>query len=200
MTMATIPQTFSADHTLTVDAALRDARTQLPRTADAKRADRGLVLALNGHVTLYSPTEAHVTSETDPEVVYHVHARGGCDCYDAMRRLEQMPDAAPGARACKHWYAVVLTAMAHLNLQVKGYVPAVPEVWYPAVYQGESGCTWSGRATETLDSGWFFAFGDGGTEGLYVSERDLELWDRRPEHVIQWYGEVTRYERWLAGR
>ena len=77
-------------------------------------------------------------------------------------------------------------------------MPEVPEVWYPAVYKGESGCTWSGRATETLDSGWFFQFGDG-EGGLYCSVLDLELWDRCPEHVIQWHGEVTRWSRWLQG-
>lgn len=191
--------TYTAQHTITFDQALRDARTQLPRTADAKRADKGLVLALNGHVSLHSPTEAHVTSEKDPEIVYHVHSRGGCDCYDAQRRREQMPEEPLGVRACKHWYAAALTAMAHLNLALKGYVPAVIEVWYPAVALGESGCTWSGTATETLDDGWWFEFGDG-SGGFSCSVLDLELWNRTPCHVIQWTGEVSRWERWLAGR
>jgi hypothetical protein len=131
--MSTIPQTFSADHTLAFDAALRDARLQLPATADAKRADRGLCLALNGAVTLQG-TIAHVQSGSDAAVVYQVHSRGGCDCPDGQRRLEQMADAAPGVRGCKHWYAAVLTAMAHLNLTIKGYQPEVlGETWYPAV-------------------------------------------------------------------
>lgn len=196
--MATIAQTFSADHMIQFDAALRDARTQLPATADARRADRGLVLALNGAVTL-SGTIAHVQSATDGEVVYHVHSRGGCDCPDAVRRREAMPDAAPGARACKHHLAAILTAMAHLNLAVKGYTPAADVVLYPAVAMGESGCTWSGYALETADSGWWFDFGDG-SGGFYTSVRDLELWDRTPCHVIQWTGDVTRWERWLQGR
>lgn len=198
--MTTVPQTtFSAQHTVTFDLALRDARTQLPCTADAKRADRGLVLALNGHVTLYSPTMAYVTSETDPEIWYQV-TRWDCDCPDSVRRRTHAdPQAAPGTVFCKHQFAVCLLAMAHVNLLLKGDVPEVAEVWYPAVYQGESGCTWSGRATETAQDGWWFAFGDG-EGGLYCSVRSLELWERTPEHVTAWQGEVTRWERWLQGR
>jgi hypothetical protein len=192
--------TFSAQHSLVFDAALRDARTQLPRTADAKRADRGLVLALNGHVTLYSPTEAHVTSETDPEVVYQT-TRWDCDCRDSVRRRAAAgPYAAPREVFCKHQYAVALMAMAHVNLALKGYVPepqGLPR--YPAVATGESGCTWSGYAFETPEDGWWFDFGDG-SGGFYCSELDLELWDRTPCHVIQWTGEVTRWQRWLQGR
>lgn len=197
--MSTVPQTFSADHTLALDAALRDARAQLPRTADAKRADKGLVLALNGHVTLATPQVAHVTSERDPEVVYHVHSRGGCDCPDGQRRVIELADAAPGVRGCKHWYAVALLAMAHLHLQLKGYVPEVAEVWYPAVARGESGAWWSGTATETAEDGWWFEYGSG-EGGFYCSIHDLELWERTPCHIIQWHGEVSRWESWLAGR
>jgi hypothetical protein len=190
---------YTADHTMAFDHALRDARLQLPATADARRADKGLVLALNGAVTLHSPTEAHVTSGSDAEIRYHVHSRGGCDCPDGVRRVEAMPDVAPGVRGCKHWYAAVLTAMAHLNLQVKGYVPEADVVVYPAVATGESGCTWSGYALETPDSGWWFDFGDG-SGGFYCSVLDLELWDRTPCHVIAWHGQVARWERWLQGR
>lgn len=198
--MTTLPQTtFSAQHTLVFDAALRDARTQLPRTADATRADRGLVLALNGHVTLYRPTMAYVTSERDPEVWYQV-TRWDCDCPDSVRRRTHAdPQAAPGTVFCKHQFAVCLLAMAHLNLQIKGYVPAVPEVWYPAVAMGESGLHWSGTATETQDSGWWFEYGSG-EGGFYCAIQDLELWERTPCHVIQWHGEVSRWESWLAGR
>lgn len=199
--MTTIPQTpFSAQHTLQFDEALRQARTQLPRTADQARADRGLVLARSGAVTLASTTEALVSSGTDAEIVYHVHSRGGCDCPDGQRRLAAMPDAQPGVRACKHHLAAILVAMAHVNLAIKGYVPeALGEVWYPAVYQGESGCAWSGRATDTAASGWWFAFGDG-EGGLYCSVRSLELWERTPLHVTDWQGQVSRWERWLSAR
>lgn len=198
--MATIPQTFSADHTLAFDAALRTARTQLPRTADAARADRGLVLALNGAVTLASPTEAHVTSGSDAEVVYHVHSRGGCDCPDGQHRLEQMPDAAPGVRGCKHWYGAVLTAMAHLNLALKGYQPeALGEVWYPAVSLTEEWYGFSGAATEVESGLWWFCFADW-SGGFYCSTSDLELYNREPEHLIAWRQAVRSWERWLSAR
>ncbi|HSF30289.1 MAG TPA: hypothetical protein VLK82_07440 [Candidatus Tectomicrobia bacterium] len=197
--MTTIHQmTFSAQHTVAFDAALRDARMQLPRSADAARADRGLVLALNGHVRLVSTTEAHVTSEKDPEVVYHVHSRGGCDCYDACRRLEQMPDAAPGVRACKHWYAAVLMAMAHVNVSLKGYVPAVAEVWYPAVSLDEQWYGHSGYATETEPGLWWFCFADW-NGGFYTDTTMLEMYEKTPRHVTDWHGQVTRWERWLQG-
>ena len=197
--MATIPQTtYSAQHTLALDAALRDARAQLPSTADQARADRGLCLALNGHVTLYSPTMAYVTSERDPEVWYQT-TRLDCDCPDSVRRRTHAdPQAAPGTVFCKHQFAVCLLAMAHVNLAIKGYTPEVREAWYPAVYAGESGCTWSGYALETAEDGWWFQFGDG-QDGLYCSVLDLELWDRTPCHVIAWQGEVTRWQRWMQG-
>ena len=198
--MTTVPQTtFSAQHTLVFDAALRDARTQLPRTADEKRADRGLVLALNHAVSLESDTIALVRSGSDAEMVYRVHSRGGCDCVDAVRRRDAMPDAAPGVRGCKHFYAAVLTAMATLNLAIKGYAPEAVEVWYPAVYRGESGCHWSGHAAETAESGWWFEFGDG-EGGLYCSVLDLELWNREPVHHIAWRETVRSWERWLSAR
>lgn len=196
--MPTIPQTFTADHTLAFDAALRDARTQLQYRADVKRADRGLALALNQHVTLVSTTEAHVTSGTDAEIVYHVHSRGGCDCPDGQRRLEQMPDAAPGQRGCKHWFAAVMTAMAHVNLSLKGYVPEVPEVWYPAVAMDEEWFGHSGSATETEPGLWWFTFADW-HGGFYTDTTALELYDRTPLHVTDWQGQVQRWERWLRG-
>jgi len=195
--MTTVPHTFSADHTLALDAALRDARTQLPRTAEAKRADRGLVLALNGAVTLESDTIALVHSGSDADVTYRVHSRGGCDCVDATRRSQQMPDARPGVRGCKHFYAAVLTAMATLNLACKGYQPEADVVLYPAVAMGESGCTWSGYALETPDSGWWFDFGDG-SGGFYTSVHDLELWNREPVHHIAWRETVRSWDRWLS--
>lgn len=198
--MTTIHQTYSADHTLTFDAALRDARTQLPATADARRADKGLVLALNGHVTLYSPTMAYVTSETDPEVWYQT-TRWDCDCPDSVRRRERAhADAAPGTVFCKHQFAACLLAMAHLNLQLKGYVPeALGEVWLPAVSLTEQWYGFSGSATEVESGLWWFCFSDW-SGGFYCSTSDLELWNREPEHLIAWRETVRAWERWLAGR
>lgn len=190
---------FADSHTLAFDAALRDALQELPAMRDLAKASKGLVLALNGKVARQSLTLAAVTSQTDPEVVYQVHSRSGCDCYDARRLRDRYPEGSVDQRACKHWYAAILMACAHINLAIKGYRPQADPVWYPAVYQGESGCTWSGNAMETAEDGWWFEFGDG-EGGLFCSLLDLELWDRTPVHVIQWTGDVTGWERWLQGQ
>jgi hypothetical protein len=195
--MPTIPQTYTADHLLVLDAALRDARTQLPATADAKRADKGLCLALNRHVTLESPTVAHVTSEKDAEVVYRV-TRAGCDCYDARRREEQMPEARPGVRGCKHYLAAILTAMAHVNLALKQYVPEAVEVSYPAVSLDEAAYGVGGWAFPQTDGSYWFEPREG-RPGWYTEAAMLELWDKRPCHVTDWYGQVSQWERWLMG-
>lgn len=215
--MPTIPQTFTADHTLAFDAALRDAFAQLP--LGSRRATSGLTLALNGHVSLYSTTEAHVTSShsvkgeggsvrsdhpsdftlhPSAEVVYHVHARGGCDCPDGARRLIEMADAAPGQRGCKHWYAAVLTAMAHVNLAIKGYVPEAEQVWYPAVALDEEHYGWPGWAEEQADGSWWFEFHNH-SGGYYTDVLSLELWERTPVHLQVWGETVRSWERWLQG-
>ena len=61
---------------------------------------------------------AYVTSERDPEVVYHT-TRGSCDCPDSVRRLAQRTDLATplGQYWCKHAYAVALMGLAHVELQ-----------------------------------------------------------------------------------
>ena len=66
------------------------------------RIDRGLVIALNGGVTVHADGTADVQSASDPEIVYHV-AHGTCDCPDFQR--------APDGR-CKHRYAVCLVKKA----------------------------------------------------------------------------------------
>jgi hypothetical protein len=197
MTMQTVTH-FSADHTLAFDAALQGARLELPATADAARADRGLCLALNGHVTLEGGAVAHVTSERDPEVVYQV-TRTGCDCYDARRRAEQMPDARPGVRGCKHYYAAVLVAMAHVNLVLKGYVPEPDgEVCYPAVSLEEWAYGVGGWAFPQADGSYWFEPRTA-RPGWYTDSTSLELWDKRPCHETAWHGAVSRWERWLQG-
>ena len=200
--MTTIHQNFTADHTLALDAALRDARTQLPRTADEKRADKGFVLALNGHVRRESDTIALVKSQVERapwvHVTYTVHSRGGCDCVDGVRRREQMPDAAPGVRGCKHWYAACLTAMAHLNLALKGYVPEAVTPVYPAVALDEEHYGMPVRASENADGSWWAAFYNG-EGGFYTDSLRLELWELTPEHVTAWANAVRSWERWLQG-
>jgi hypothetical protein len=201
MTVATIPHTtYTAQHTLAFDAALRDARLQLPATADPARADRGLVLALNGAVTRESDTIALVRSGRDAEVVYRVHSRGGCDCPDSVRRRAQQPDAAPGQTACKHHLAAILTALATLNLTLKGYQPEPEgETWYPAVSLTEAWYGFSGSATEMGPGQWWFCFADW-SGGFPCAEAELELWNREPEHHITWRETVRSWERWLSAR
>lgn len=86
------------------DAALRSlaarAATRYPGETD--RLGRGLVLALNGHVTLLPDSQADVQSGSNPEIVYHI-THGQCDCQDASR--------APDGR-CKHLFAAVLVRRA----------------------------------------------------------------------------------------
>lgn len=198
--MATIPQTTSTEqHVLAFDQALRDARAQLPRTADERRADKGLLLALNRQVTLASTTVAHVTSARDPEVVYQVHSRVGCDCPDSVRRRAQQPDAAPGQTGCKHWYAGVLTAMATLTLAIKGYAPEAETVWYPAVSLEEPWYGHRGYATDLGPEGWWFCFADW-SGGFSTEVTSLELWNREPVHAITWRETVRSWDRWLSAR
>jgi hypothetical protein len=189
----------SSSHVAAFDAALRDARTELPATADARRADKGLCLARNSHVALYGTTQARVVSERDPEVVYHVHSRGGCDCPDAIRRREANQKASPGAVACKHYFAAVLTALAHLNLAVKGYVPEADCPVYPAVALDEEHYGLPVRASECSNGSWYAEFYNG-KDGYFTESAALELWERTPEHITAWNEAVRSWERWLQGR
>jgi hypothetical protein len=189
---------FADSHTLAFDAALRDALVELPAMRDLSRAGKGLVMALNGLVTRQSDTIALVRSQTDPEMVYQVHSRGGCDCQDAQRLRRRYPDGSVGQRACKHWYASVLMACAHINLTIKGYRPQADPLWYPAVALDEEHYGMSGFATENADGSWWFEFHNR-AGGYYTDVTSLELWERTPVHQTQWTGEVRGWERWLQG-
>ena len=99
--MTTVAHT---DHTVQFDHALRtladQARTRY--AGEAARLDRGLVIALNGGVTLHADGSAEVASCSNAEVVYHVDG-GVCDCPDFPR--------APEGR-CKHRWAKCLVKRA----------------------------------------------------------------------------------------
>jgi hypothetical protein len=106
----TIEYTEKFRQALQRDTTLRQLAAQATaRYAGEKaRIDRGLGLALNGHVTLNEDGSAEVLSGSGAEVVYHV-AHGTCDCPDFAR--------APDGR-CKHRWAACLVkkatkAMAH---------------------------------------------------------------------------------------
>jgi hypothetical protein len=86
------------------DTILRQLAAQATAryAGETARIDRGLVLALNGHVTINADGTAAVLSGSGAEVAYHV-AHGTCDCPDFQR--------APDGR-CKHRYAVCLVKKA----------------------------------------------------------------------------------------
>jgi hypothetical protein len=88
--------------TVEFDTALRtlaaQATTRYPD--EQARIDRGLVLALNGHVTLHTDGTATVQSGTNGEGQYRV-GHGICDCPDAGR-----------APHCKHAWARCLVRKA----------------------------------------------------------------------------------------
>jgi hypothetical protein len=111
---------MSVAHTQSVvqfDAALRaladQARTRYP--GEAARLDRGLVLALNGHVTLAENGHAFVRSGSDPEVRYVVMRT--CDCPD----VERAPDG-----RCKHRWAASLVRKARASLATATAPTAAP--------------------------------------------------------------------------
>ena len=102
------------------DAALRglaaQAATRYPGEQD--RLGRGLVLALNGHVTLHEDGTASVRSGRDAEVTYQI-THGLCDCRDAA--------SAPDGR-CKHlWSAALMRRALHGLTPLETALESVPE-------------------------------------------------------------------------
>lgn len=104
--MTTLAQTVT---TVQFDTALRQMadRARTRYAGEAARIDRGLVIALNGGVTLHRDGTASVQSCSNAEVVYHVK-HGTCDCPDFSR--------APEGR-CKHRYAVCLVKKAQAQVE-----------------------------------------------------------------------------------
>jgi hypothetical protein len=111
MIMMSVAQ-FDAD----LRALAEKAKTRYP--GEDQRIERGLLLALNGHVELLPDGTATVQSSKDAEVQYQVR-HGHCDCPDFAR--------APDGR-CKHAYARALVRKA-----------ARPRVAYRVTYKGEPG-------------------------------------------------------------
>lgn len=97
------------------DAALRTLAAQATTryAGEQLRISKGLVIALNGGVTLQADGLALVTSQTDGEVVYTVN--GSCECQDAAHGATE--------GRCKHRWAKTLTVRA-LALEA---APAEPE-------------------------------------------------------------------------
>jgi hypothetical protein len=148
--MTTIHET---SNTIQFDTALRQmaAKARTRYAGEAARIDRGLVLALNGGVTLHEGGSASVQSSSNAEVVYTVN--GHCDCPDASR--------APEGR-CKHRWSKALVKKA------SGLARR-----YFATYSAPDGTDHQGIATET-PLGWHFVPEDGG-EPIYASTHALVL-------------------------
>jgi hypothetical protein len=145
------------------DTALRQMadRARTRYAGEAARIDRGLVIALNGGVTLHPDGTASVQSSSNAEVVYTVN--GQCDCPDAAR--------APEGR-CKHAFAKALvkkaTALVAEQQAAQTYYATYdgPDAgWHPGQMQG--------RARYIPGSGWFFTAEDG--HSFYAEASTLVL-------------------------
>src|SRR5262245_40492940 len=140
--MTTVPDTTTTVNTVQFDAALRGlaARARERYAGEHLRLERGLLLALNGHVTLHQDGTASVRSGTDAEIVYTVN--GHCDCPDASR--------APDGR-CKHRWAVCFVRKAQRELAAQ----AAAHTYY-ATWTHDADDPRYGVATLTLALGWLF--------------------------------------------
>jgi hypothetical protein len=154
--------------TVQFDAAIRTlaAQARTRYAGEAARIERGLVIALNGGVSLQSDGTALVQSQSDAEVQYRVN--GHCDCPDASR--------APEGR-CKHRWATCLTRRA-ISLVAAQALAARRETcepppvrWYASYYGPDGSCT-PGTAQHVPGHGWLFVPEDGG-EPIYASELAL---------------------------
>ena len=112
MTVAQIAAEYTQKRSqvIEVDTMLRALAAQAARryAGEKARIDRGLVLALNGHVTLHADGAASVQSGTDAEIVYTVN--GHCDCPDVSarpRRPVQAPLGQVPGQAGHHRGAVL---------------------------------------------------------------------------------------------
>jgi hypothetical protein len=115
------------DHTIQFDDALRtlaaQATTRYPD--DQARIERGLLLALNGQVTLHADGTATVQSGSNAEVRYTVR-QGQCECADSVR--------APSGR-CKHVWSRCLVRKAQKLVPI----PTTTRIAYHATYKGIHG-------------------------------------------------------------
>jgi hypothetical protein len=136
--MTTLAQTVT---TVQFDNALRQMaeRARTRYAGEAARIDRGLVMALNGGVTLHQDGTASVQSSSNAEVVYTVN--GHCDCPDASR--------APEGR-CKHRWAKCLVKRAQQQV-----AEDKAQHTYYATYYAEH-ATYQGTAQYLDGQGWVF--------------------------------------------
>jgi hypothetical protein len=131
--MATIPQT-TAEFDTALRALAQKAIERYP--GEQGRLDRGLLLALNGHVTLNVGETATVRSGSDAEVGYAV-APGTCTCPDFR--------SAPDGR-CKHRWAANLVRKAQRHLAQRTYTRLAYHAtfgpWHGMAIRDEQGRVW----------------------------------------------------------
>jgi hypothetical protein len=158
--MTTLAQTVT---TVQLDTALRQMadRARTRYAGEAARIDRGLVIALNGGVTLHQDGTASVQSCSNAEVVYTVN--GHCDCPDASRAPEGRCKHAFAKALVKKATALVAEEQAAQTYYATYYGPA--QGWHPGQMQGS--------ARHILGAGWFFTAEDG--HGFYAEAHALVL-------------------------
>jgi hypothetical protein len=150
--------------TIQFDNALRDLaeRARTRYAGETARIDRGLCLALNGHVTLHQDGTASVQSGRDAEVVYTVN--GHCDCPDATR--------APEGR-CKHVWARCFVRKAHKQIEEDRAANT-----YYATYYAEHGLAYQGIAQYIPGQGWVFQSDEDDFTLTYADHASLVLGGR----------------------
>jgi hypothetical protein len=109
------------------DDTLRALATQATAryAGEQARIERGLLLALNGHVILHADGTATVRSGRDAEVGYTVQ-QGQCECPDFPR--------APDGR-CKHVWGRCLARKAHKQMTAATHA----RIAYHATYKNRYG-------------------------------------------------------------
>jgi len=162
--MHTVAQTVT---TVQFDTALRQMadRARTRYAGEAARIDRGLVIALNGGVTLYADGTASVQSSSNAEVVYTVN--GHCDCPDASR--------APEGR-CKHRWAKALGKKATALLAEQQAAQT-----YYATYTTPDGEVLQGTARWMPQAEAPWLHGDG---WLFVSETEEAYFTGRTHALV----------------
>lgn len=153
--MTTVPETTTPVQSGATLRALAD-RARARYAGEASSIHRGLVMALDGGVTLKEDGAALVSRTRDDEVFFIVRD-GHCDCQGVRR--------APAGR-CPHVWAACLVRQAQR-----------PPVRYFATYTAPDGAEHAGIATQTAQSGWLFVAEDG-LEPLFASSRSLLLCGR----------------------
>lgn len=160
---------------MNLDAQLRSLAAQaVTRYPDEQaRIDRGLVLALNGHVTLCDDGSAIVQSGSDSEVQYIV-AHAHCDCPDYTR--------APEGR-CKHRFAVALVRKAQAK-------PA-QRIAYHATFKGSHGVAIRDEQSHV----WFLSDTDIMVELCNQDRPNLQLHGRMDIAAAQRHADLTNRVR-----